>query len=316
MDGLLFLLVAFLTVLASIMLSYYADGLNNQTKISGLMIGGVILASLTSLPELVTALSAIYIGNPSLAIGDILGSNMFNIVIISFLNLYFFKKLFMNKILKSYSFTIILLIIVHFVLLIVFYNNGIFGSSFPTVLIFISYVIYLFLISKIKVTEKEIEYEGSKKNILLKFILAAILMVFLSISLTFSANHIAYNHQNFSSSIIGAFLLGITTSLPELVTTLTLIRIDSYNLAFSNIIGSNMFNLLILAICGFFTVGKSLYSFGGIDDILLARGGLYFSIIILYQVLRRKSISKITYFIFSIFIILFYLYIWGLQFLH
>src|SRR5574344_841297 len=92
MDGIFFLFLAFLTVLASIKLSYLGDLLSKQSKVGSIFIGGLLIASITSLPEFVTSISAVLINNPTLSFGDILGSNMFNIFILAIYNLYFFKK--------------------------------------------------------------------------------------------------------------------------------------------------------------------------------------------------------------------------------
>ena len=89
MELILFLFLAGLTVFLSIKLSYYADLLNKSTNISGVFIGGILLAGLTSLPELVTCLSSIFLNNPYLAIGDILGSNFFNITMMCFFDILF-----------------------------------------------------------------------------------------------------------------------------------------------------------------------------------------------------------------------------------
>ena len=79
MNEIFFLLFAFLTVFLSIRLSYYADGLSKTSGFNGLLIGGLVIAGVTSLPELVTCFSAIAVSNNELAVGDILGSNVFNI---------------------------------------------------------------------------------------------------------------------------------------------------------------------------------------------------------------------------------------------
>ena len=84
LNEILFLLFAFFTVYLSIKLSYYVDYLNKSSNINGVILGAILLAGVTSLPELVTCLSAIMVGNELLAMGDILGSNMFNIFMATF----------------------------------------------------------------------------------------------------------------------------------------------------------------------------------------------------------------------------------------
>ena len=91
MDGIFFLILAFFTIYTSIKLSFYADILSKQTKIGSALIGGILIASITSLPEFVTSLSAIEFNNPILSFGDIVGSNLFNIFVLAVYNLYLFK---------------------------------------------------------------------------------------------------------------------------------------------------------------------------------------------------------------------------------
>ena len=73
MDEIFFLLLAFLTSISSIKLSYYGDALSKQSKLGSVLIGGLLIASITSLPELITCISSVLINNPSLSFGDILG---------------------------------------------------------------------------------------------------------------------------------------------------------------------------------------------------------------------------------------------------
>lgn len=94
--------------------------------------------------------------------------------------------------------------------------------------------------------KEEEEIKEKQKFILLKFILTGIVMVVLSVLLTYQADKIAHMYPKFSSSSIGAILLGITTSLPEVVTTFALLKLNNYNMAISNMLGSNIFNFLVL----------------------------------------------------------------------
>ena len=73
MEGIYFLILAFLTAFSSIKLSKYGDILSKQTKLGSALIGGILIASITSLPEFVTSVSAVVIDNPALSFGDILG---------------------------------------------------------------------------------------------------------------------------------------------------------------------------------------------------------------------------------------------------
>ena len=87
MDGIFFLLLAFCTIYMSIKLSYYGDVLSKQSKVGAAFVGGLLIASITSLPEFVTSVSAVVLDNASLSFGDIVGSNMFNIFVLNLIYL-------------------------------------------------------------------------------------------------------------------------------------------------------------------------------------------------------------------------------------
>lgn len=313
MDLILFFIIAVITIILSIKLSHYADMLDKGTKAKGFFIGGVLLAGVTSLPELVTTLSSVSLNNPALAIGDIIGSIIYNFIIIVVLDLIFIRKRFMNKISDKYVIVHLILIYI-FVILIAYFKGeligGIYNIGLPTIIIIICYLIYLLLVSKTKLSTSKPKTSNNKPAIIIKFTLTSILMVIVSILLTINVNQISIIYSNFSASVIGAFLLGITTSLPEAVSTYVLIRMGSYNLGYSNIVGSNMVDFLIIALADFFVPSKIIYDFYDQDTLLLTYLGLAFCIILIYPIIRQRSNFKITYLIPSLVILLIYLMFW------
>ena len=300
MDGIFFLILAFLTAFISIKLSYYGDLLSKQTKLASAFIGGLIIASITSLPEFVTSISAVIIDNPALSFGDILGSNMFNIFVLSIYNLYFFKKnIFNNK--NKYIFECLILILEY---IFIWLNLKFITTS----ILILLYLIYS--IKTIKNVKEEDNISNKEKYVLLKFIINVFLLIILSILLTISADNITRIYPNIASSSVGAILLGITTSLPEVVTTFSLIKLNNYNMAISNIIGSNIFNFLVLSISDFFDK-KSIYNLIDIYSKMYLFGGLFITILLLISLkLKNKYISTILSIITSIS----YLLVWYFQF--
>lgn len=300
MDGIFFLILAFLTAFISIKLSYYGDLLSKQTKLASAFIGGLIIASITSLPEFVTSISAVIIDNPALSFGDILGSNMFNIFVLSIYNLYFFRRnIFNNK--KKYIIECLILILEYVFIWL--------NLKFITTLILI--LLYVFYsVKTIKNVKEDNKTMSKEKHVLLKFIINIILLIVLSILLTISADNITRIYPNIASSSVGAILLGITTSLPEVVTTFSLIKLGNYNMAISNILGSNIFNYLVLSISDFFDK-KSIYNLIDIYSKMYLFGGLFITILLLISLkLKNKYISYILSIITSIS----YLLVWYFQF--
>ena len=308
MELILFLFLAGLTVFLSFRLSYYADLLNKTTNISGVFIGGILLAGITSLPELVTCLSSIFLNNPYLAIGDILGSNFFNIAMMCFFDILFIKTMFYNYT-KNRYYLIYVLLILNYLIMYLFmggtFNLEIFNIGLPSFIIIITYIFYL---KNAKEEETKKEVITTKEHVLLKFFLVGLFMVIVSILLTLVVNLIAGKNPNVASSFIGAILLGITTSMPEVITFIALVKMKSFDLALSDIIGSNLFNLLILAIGDIFLKNKEIYYFVDKESMFLLVFGFILTILSFYQNNRKVVKNKLVYIIPSLMGILLYAY--------
>ena len=308
MELILFLFLAGLKVFLSFRLSYYADLLNKTTNISGVFIGGILLAGITSLPELVTCLSSIFLNNPYLAIGDILGSNFFNIAMMCFFDILFIKTMFYNYT-KNRYYLIYVLLILNYLIMYLFmggtFNLEIFNIGLPSFIIIITYIFYL-KNAKEEKTKKEVI--TTKEHVLLKFFLVGLFMVIVSILLTLVVNLIAGKNPNVASSFIGAILLGITTSMPEVITFIALVKMKSFDLALSDIIGSNLFNLLILAVGDIFLKNKEIYYFVDKESMFLLIFGFILTILSFYQNNRKVVKNKFVYIIPSLMGILLYAY--------
>lgn len=308
MELVLFLFLAGLTVFLSFKLSYYADLLNKTTNISGVFIGGILLAGITSLPEFVTCLSSIFLNNPYLAIGDILGSNFFNIAMMCLFDILFIKTMFYNYTKNKYYIIYLLLIINYFIMYLFMggiFNLELFNIGIPSFIIIITYIFYL---KNAKEEETKKEVITTKEHVLLKFFLVGLFMVIVSILLTLVVNLIADKNPNVASSFIGAILLGITTSMPEVITFIALIKMKSFDLALSDIIGSNLFNLLILAIGDIFLKNKEIYYFVDKESMFLLVFGFILTILSFYQNNRKVVKNKLIYIVPSLIGVLLYIY--------
>lgn len=317
MNEIFFLIFAFLTIYLSIKLSIYADNLSKTSTISKAVIGGLLLAGVTALPELITCTSSILLKNPLLSLGNILGSNLFNIFITALLDIIFIKKIYTTKTTKTNYLTYLILIINYLVIYMFIQekiNITILNIGLPTIIIIILYFIYIKLLPKNKEEQIQIDLKPIK-NIKGKLLITSILMIASSVLLTTFVNNIAQSHPSFSSGSIGAILLGITTSLPEVITFYTLINIDNYDLALQDIVGSNLFNLAILSFADIIYKTSPIYNIIDNNTTTILFLGLIFIIISFIQNIRTKCISKVTYIIPSIIIVSLYLYFWLIGFI-
>ena len=308
MDGIFFLILAFLTIYTSIKLSYYADKLSEQTKLGSAFIGGLLIASITSLPEFVTSLSAVVLDNPTLSFGDIVGSNMFNVFVLAVYNIYFFKSDFFKKTKRKHLIECLILLVDYTFILIGTFNVVI---DYISVVLIVMYIFYMILVFK---SEREEENKNSNERyVILKFTITASIMIILSIFLTYEADKISKLYPNFSSSSIGAILLGITTSLPEVVTTFALIKLNNYDMAISNMLGSNIFNFLVLSFSDIFIKNDHIYNYSDRYSFFYLIGGIFTILLLSFCIFSNKKF-KFFYILLSLLIILSYLYVWYLQF--
>jgi cation:H+ antiporter len=276
---LLYAICALLVILLSIKLSDYVDLLDKKTNLSGAFLGGVMLAAVTSLPELFTSISAVvFLNQPELVIGNILGSDLFNVAALSLVSLLGFKTVQHTQVARSHSKTVIYTLIIYALIACValdFIHIYFFGVNIASFLIV---VLYALGVRSLSSDEGVAENEEASSNLtvrqlLLRFVLLSCFLVAVSICLTFITDRLNAKYQ-LGASFAGAVFLGIATSLPELVSTIQLVRLNNFNAACGNILGSNLFNFMILAIADLLYTAGTIYIFDYQSYVLLACGAL------------------------------------------
>ncbi len=295
----LYIVLVILVVFVSIKLGDMVDLLDKKTKISGAFIGGVLLAAVTSLPELFTAISSVLIvKDPSLAIGDILGSDIFNLMILGVYSLMFFKNFRTCKINKFHLFSLCVLIFfyactAYALFAPVEYQPMLGDINALSIVIFVVYVITI--IKQPKSEEKDVtaldeekkESKLSLKAIIAIFISLSLVLIGVSIGISLVTELIVDQIPALEGSVGGAVLLGICTSLPEVISTFHLFKLKNFDAGYGNMIGSCTFNFSILSIADFIswnaTCGVSKISDRGIfwDDISAKWMTIFGAIVIL-----------------------------------
>ncbi len=252
-----FAVVAFFVIMISVAVSAKAEWFEEHTPIKGIIVG-IILAASTSLPELVSGITAVLIEQPELAASSILGSNLFNFLIIAMAALTFIKFKPNHYVSKETNQINLFLILIYGVLIFDIIlksftgNNTNFISdriSIATVFIFGVYfaAMVYFNQGEDEVTDREL---ASKETVIKQLIITLVLVVLLvgmSILLAETADAIV-KQTGMSPSSVGAVLVGASTSLPEFVSAFSLVRNKKYDIAFSATLGSNLFNFMILGV--------------------------------------------------------------------
>lgn len=282
-----YLILAALVVFLSVRLSYYVDCLDKKTDLSGAFIGGVMLAAVTSLPELFTSLTAVLaLDEPNLVQGNVLGSNVFNLCVIGGILLFTSRAYKHAKISKTHLSTLVSGMIMYGILLCgllfpIEINIGFLKVNLASILIFVVYVINTNLMGNddSASVEDDTEITLSVASIFVRFLLYSIGLVIVSILLTNVTDRIADELQ-LGATVAGAIFLGVATSLPELSASINLVRMGNFNASFGNVVGSNLFNFTILCFADILYTGGGIYilenqvmnliAFGALSSLLCA----------------------------------------------
>lgn len=272
-----------------------ASSIASNFKISKQIIGLTIVAIGTGAPELAVSISSLISGNTDLLLGNVMGSNIINILLLigvaALIHPIRIKRSTISKELP-------LLLLISTSLVVLFFDTGLAGAEADVftrgdalicILLFAIFAYYLFnMVKKSRNSKKEVEKPQWKLG--KSFLITIIGLVGVVIGSQFvvdSASTIA-STIGISDRIIALTIVALGTSLPELVTTITAARRGENELLVGNIIGSNIFNICIvlgLPVAIFGTISPESFE---IIDIAMLIG----SAAILWLVARRGSHGK------------------------
>lgn len=263
MIWLVFVGSAAVIVLAGTRLSRYGDEIAELTGLGRLWIGVVLMSTATSLPEVFTDVSAALMDSPDLAAGDLFGSNMANMLILGILDLMHRQKRVWQHAALEHTLTAALAMLLtglaaFFVLARINITHlGVGIGSLTLVVIYVLGMRLVFRQEGLKRRQREQEalvegivekagpgavQRGDVRRAVAGFSAAALVLLLAAPFLAGSAKEIA-EQSGISATFIGASLVGIATSLPELVTSIAAVRLGAFDLAVGNLFGSNAFNM-------------------------------------------------------------------------
>lgn len=218
-------------------------GIAAKLGIPQLVIGLTIVAMGTSAPETAVSINAAIKQNAGISIGNVVGSNILNILIILGITAVLTTVAIQRT---TFLYEIPFMIGVTVVLIVM----GITGSTISRTegilmwILFFLYLVYLFFLAKNGAAE-DIPVKSKVSTLLLKAILGGILIVWGSDVTVDSATAIAL-YVGLSERFIGLTIVALGTSLPELVTSVTAALKGNADIAIGNIVGSNIFNILFV----------------------------------------------------------------------
>jgi cation:H+ antiporter len=235
-----------------------------KTGLGRAWVGAILIAGITSLPELAAGVSAVtWLNVPNLAAGAVMGSCLFNLMLIAVMDLAYQPGRVLAKaqdvhILSGGLGVLLLGLVAMGVLLGPDMNSfGVLGIGFLSITIAVLYGIGGKMIAGLEkermgeVLAKEAKEEDyadiSARKAYAVFILSGIAVIGLGIWLASIGDRLSAT-TGLSRSFVGNLFLAICTSLPEIAASLAAIRLGAIDLAIGNVLGSNLFNVTLLAV--------------------------------------------------------------------
>ena len=262
----LFLAMSGLIVGAGVVLAKSGDRISDRTGLGGLLIGMVLVAAATSLPEIAVAVSAVLQGSPDLAVANLMGSNMANMALLAIVDIAYRGRVWQH-VGAGHARTAAVgigLTAIAVLAIIKPFEVAIGWVGVESLIIFIG---FLSLIAwthrsptpalpsgEMRHAEAALSAQAPRmtssmlrdlRSDLLRFGIAAIVILAAAPFMVSAADGIA-TESGLGESFVGASFLAFSTSLPELSTAVAAVRIGAFDLAVGSLLGSNAFNMAII----------------------------------------------------------------------
>ncbi len=258
---LVFILSGAAVAVAGTRLAHNGDVIADRSGLGRTWVGAVLVAAATSLPELSTDSFAVVQGHTSLAIGDLFGSSMANMLLLALADIALTRIRVLTRVAINQAIVGTLAIILMAIAVAGALTQpglSILSFGWAPLAIGFSYLAGMRLIYlnregppfstmvQVERAEKEAVVGGpSLFRAVVEFGAATVIILIAARFLANSASSLALQ-LGLDSGFFGIALLALTTSLPEVAVTITCLRSGSYDLAVGNLLGSNVFNMVIL----------------------------------------------------------------------
>lgn len=289
----IYLILGFVIIIkASDMLVTGSVNLAKFLKVSTLVIGLTIVAIATGVPEIAISISSSLKGSNGLLLGNLLGSNMFNVLFILGL-IAIIRPLYIKKeiILKNYLYALLSCLVLFIVSYDIYFHdntvNIITRSEGILLLCFAFMFLYSTVLDATLNKKKKIETKKfSFKDII--YVILGVIFIALSAEVIVNSSVNISKYLGVSEDLIGLTIIAVGTNLPELVTSIVAVRKGESDIAIGNLIGTNIFNIfLILGLSA--TINPITISKNSFIDIIIL-GITSFIVYIFIQ--RRKDINR------------------------
>lgn len=307
-----FLICAVLVLFFGTRLSRYGDIIAEKTGVSGVWVGLLLLAIVTSLPEIITGISAItMVHAPDLAVGTLFGSNAFNLSVIALLDIVHRPGSLLASASQNHKLSAglgILLIAVAAASILL--STTVWNGAFSWLGIYSLVLVVLYVLGSRWIYQRgrvaaasitpAIRYQKiSSRRAYVGFSIAAIGIIGTGAWLATVGNEIATG-TGLGSTFVGTLFLALTTSLPEVVVALAALRIGAVDMAIADVLGSNIFNIGFGIACfDVFSGSASVFATASSDHFITAGSVAVMSLIVIIALVlraRRRALVVMSWY--------------------
>jgi cation:H+ antiporter len=285
-------------------LSRNGDIVAEKTGLSGIWVGLLLIAVITSLPEIITGVSAVTLvggrAGADLAMGTIFGSNALNLFIIAILDIMYRSGPLLSMVARRQGFSAGLgIILIAFAGGSIMLGTNVWNGAIGWVSIYSVVLVLLYIWGSRRIfrseREQEIEttpmrYEKiSSRRAYLGFAVSALVIIGAGTWLAYIGDEIARG-TGWDETFVGSLFLAVTTSLPELVVCIAALRIGAVDMAIADVLGSNMFNMGIGIVCyDIFSGGSSIFSVVSQSNVFTACIVILMTLIVIAGLISRPG---------------------------
>ncbi len=282
-----------------------ASGIAENFKVSKMLIGLTIVAFGTSAPEFAVSVKSIISNNGDIVLGNVIGSNIINILLILGMSSLIHPLNVKNATVKK-ELPITLLLTTLFAVLLSdsLFDKGLVntftrGDGITVLLFFMVFIYYLISMARNKIDDDS----NNEKLPLLKAIIFSIVGI---VGIVLGSNFVVDSASKIatilgvSERMIALTIIALGTSLPELVTSLTATRKGEYDIAIGNVVGSNIFNIgmvIGLPITIFGGIGKIAFSYIDLIVMIISAVLLFMFSFNDYKITKKEGIVFLLLFI-------------------
>jgi cation:H+ antiporter len=253
-----------------------------KLKVPSLIIGLTIVAMGTSAPELSVSITSSLAGMNDMSIANVVGSNIFNLMVV------LGGSALLGKV-KLDNFKDVLMMFGSFILLGFLSMGGTICAveGLVLLLVFICYIIHLILAAK----KNNVDEDNNEKQ--LSIIKAIVFTIIGLVAIIFGGNFVVNSASaialslGMSENLVGLTIVALGTSLPELVTSMTATKKGDMGIAIGNVIGSNIFNVLLIIGTASSIQSLTVSTFAFIDIIIMN----ILTIVFILSMLKNKTVT-------------------------